>query len=62
LQKLEEEDRAAEAAVVLHDETELISLEQKYLHKKFTDAVKGKGKRETRERESYLVLAVIWSK
>ena len=59
-QRLEEEDRAAEAAVVLHDDPELISLEQKYLHKKFTDAVKGKGKREMRE--SYVVLAVIWSK
>jgi hypothetical protein len=59
-QRLEEEDRAAEAAVVLHNDPELISLEQKYLHKKFTDAVKGKGKRETRE--SYVVLAVIWSK
>jgi len=59
-QKLEEEDRAAEAAVVLHDDPELISLEQKYLHKKSTDTVKGKGKRETRE--SYVVLAVIWSK
>ena len=61
-QRLEEEDRAAENAVVLKDDADLIALEQKYLHKKFTDTVKGKEKGRMETNESYVVLAVIWSK
>ena len=40
----------------------LCGLEQKYLHKKFTDTVKGKGKGRRETNESSVVLAVIWSK
>jgi hypothetical protein len=57
--RLEEADREAEAAVVLRDDPDLVALEERYLHKKFTDS-NGAGRRETTE--SYVVLAVVWSK